>query len=91
MSISVQTERMLTDRFALLSIADVLGEQLGRRTKVDLGVVSDVQTTLRALIPLLRQKADGRHLDASFQHYRKARGGLDELAVGTPGRTPIHP
>lgn len=39
MSISVQTERMLTDRFALLSIADVLGEQLGRCTKADLGAV----------------------------------------------------
>jgi len=27
----------------------------------------------------------------SSRHYRKARTGLDELAVGKPGRRPIHP
>ena len=32
---------------------DVQGEQLGRRTKVDLGLVGDAKTTLRALLPRL--------------------------------------
>ena len=32
---------------------DVRGEQLGRRTKVDLGLVGDAKTTLRALLPIL--------------------------------------
>src|SRR4030095_10051622 len=30
---------------------DARGEQLGRRTKVDLGLVGDTKTTLRALLP----------------------------------------
>jgi len=70
---------------------DIRGEQLGRRTKVDAGVVGDIKTTLRALLPRLVQKTDGRHLDASLQHYQRARQGLDDLATGEAGRKPIHP
>jgi len=70
---------------------DIRGEQLGRRTKVDVGLVGDVKTTLGALLPQLVQKTEGEHLDASLQHYQKARRGLDELATGDSGRKPIHP
>jgi pyruvate dehydrogenase (quinone) len=70
---------------------DIRGEQLGRRTKVDYGLVGDTKTTLRALIPKLDQKEDDEHLKASLEHYQKARKGLDELATGKPGRKPIHP
>jgi pyruvate dehydrogenase (quinone) len=70
---------------------DVRGEQLGRRAKVDHGFVGDTQTTLRALLPLLEQKQDGKHLQAALEHYQKARQGLDELATGEPGQTPVHP
>ncbi len=70
---------------------DVRGEQLGRRAKVHVGLVGDVKTTLGALLPQLAQKTEGEHLDASLQHYQKARRGLDELATGDSGRTPIHP
>src|SRR6202045_3117498 len=37
---------------------DIRGEQLGRRTKVDYGFVGDTKTTLRALVPKLKQAAD---------------------------------
>jgi len=70
---------------------DLRGEQIGRRTKVDVGLVGDAKTTLGALLPRLKQKGDDRHLKASLEHYRKARKGLDDLASGEPGRTPIHP
>jgi pyruvate dehydrogenase (quinone) len=70
---------------------DLRGEQLGRRTKVDIGLVGDVKTTLTALAPRLKQKSDEKHLQDSLQHYQKARQGLDELASGEPGRKPIHP
>jgi pyruvate dehydrogenase (quinone) len=70
---------------------DLRGEQIGRRTHVDLGLLGNVKDTLSALLPLLDQKEDGGHLDLSVNHYRKARESLDELAVGEPGRTPIHP
>jgi thiamine pyrophosphate-dependent acetolactate synthase large subunit-like protein len=41
---------------------DIRGEQIGRRTKVDLGLVGDVHATLKALKPLLNQKSDKLHL-----------------------------
>jgi pyruvate dehydrogenase (quinone) len=71
---------------------DIRGEQIGKRTKVDLGLVGDVRETLVAVKPLLNQKSDDRgHLRASLDHYKKSREDLDSYAVGEPGRTPIHP
>ena len=70
---------------------DIRGEQIGRRTKVDLGVVGDVKTTLRALLPHLTEKTADQHLSASIQHYKKARAALDDLAVGETGQQSIHP
>ncbi len=70
---------------------DLRGEQLGRRTKVDHGLVGDTKTTLRALLPYLEQSTDEKHLQASLEHYQKARKGLDELATGEAGKKPIHP
>src|SRR5271168_3416882 len=70
---------------------DSRGEQIGRRTAVDLGLVGSVQDTLRALLPLVQQKTDGAHLEEAQAHYKKARKGLDELAGGEPGKKPIHP
>jgi len=70
---------------------DLRGEQIGRRTRVDIGLVGDVKTTLAALAPRLTPKSDSRHLERSLEHYRNARKGLDELASGESGRTPIHP
>jgi pyruvate dehydrogenase (quinone) len=71
---------------------DIRGEQIGRRTKVNLGLVGDIHDTLVALKPLIKQKSDDKgHLRASLDHYRKSREDLDSYAVGEPGRTPIHP
>src|ERR1700723_277080 len=70
---------------------DVRGEQLGRRCKVDFGFVGDTKATLRALLPKLEQNQYQAHLKESIDHYRKAREGLDKLASGDSGRTPIHP
>jgi pyruvate dehydrogenase (quinone) len=70
---------------------DIRGEQIGRRTKVDLGVVGDVKTTLRALLPGLVEKTSDIHLSTAVQNYRKARTVLDDLAVGETGEESIHP
>jgi pyruvate dehydrogenase (quinone) len=40
---------------------------------------------------LLKEKSNRTHLDQAVAHYRKARAGLDELAVGTPGKKLVHP
>jgi pyruvate dehydrogenase (quinone) len=70
---------------------DIRPENLGRRCKLDLGMVGDVGLTIEALLPLLKAKSERKHLDNALAHYRKAREGLDALAQGTPGRKPIHP
>ena len=70
---------------------DLRGEQIGRRTKVDLGLVGDVQATLQAVLPALQDKTDRNHLDSCLEHYRRARKGLDDLASGQTGKKPIHP
>ena len=70
---------------------DIRPENLGRRAKLDLGIVGDVGATISALLPNLTPKTSRGHLDDAVAHYKKARSGLDELAVGTPGRKPIHP
>ena len=73
---------------------DIRGEQIGRRTKVDLGLVGNVRETLTALIPLLKQKEQEKgnhHLKKSLDHYTEARKNLDAHAVGKTGQKSIHP
>ena len=70
---------------------DVRGEQIGRRTKVDLGLVGDVKATLAALIPQLSARSDEAHLGTSLKDYGEARKSLDDLATGESGQKPIHP
>ncbi len=70
---------------------DIRGEQIGRRTKVDLGLVGDIKSTITALLPQLDVKSDDAHLSASLKDYSEARKGLDDLAKGEAGEKPIHP
>jgi pyruvate dehydrogenase (quinone) len=70
---------------------DIRPENLGRRAKLELGIVGDVGATIAALLPNLTPKTSRGHLDAAVAHYKKARRGLDDLAVGTPGHKLIHP
>jgi len=69
---------------------DARGEQLGRRAKLDLGLIGDSKSTLSALIPRLRQNRNDEHLKTSLAHYREARKGLDDLTVNSKSG-PIHP
>ncbi len=70
---------------------DLRAEHIGRRAEVDLGVVGDVMTTITALLPLIKEKRDGTLLAQAREHYAKARKALDDLAVGKPGKRPLHP
>jgi len=76
---------------ARVAQVDIRPENLGRRCRLDLGLVGDVGATITALLPRLAARTDRTHLDDSLRHYREARRGLDDLATGTPGRKPIHP
>jgi pyruvate dehydrogenase (quinone) len=70
---------------------DSRGEQIGRRTRVDVALVGTVRDTIEALLPRLTPKAATEHLDQMRAHYKKARGRLDDLAVNDRNRTPMHP
>jgi pyruvate dehydrogenase (quinone) len=64
---------------------------LGKRTRLELGIVGDVAGTVRALLPRLKVKSDQHFLQSTRKHYAQARAGLDDLAKpSAPGR-PIHP
>jgi pyruvate dehydrogenase (quinone) len=76
---------------AKIAQIDIRPDNLGRRAKLDLGIVGDVGATITALLPKLETKTNRLHLDAALGHYKQVREGLDDLAVGTPGHKPIHP
>ncbi len=76
---------------ARIAQIDARGEQIGRRTRVDLAVVGDAAATLRALVPRLSRRTGDDHLRASLDHYRKARAELDGLAVPAPDGESLHP
>ena len=76
---------------AKVAQVDIRPHELGRRCRIDLGLVGDVKATIQALLPKLAAKDDRRWLDASLKHYAKAREGLDELAEPKPGSRLIHP
>ena len=75
---------------ARVAQVDLRPESLGRRCRIDLGLLGDVGATIDALLPRLEPKSDRAHLEDSLANYRKAREGLDDLAVGHPGRK-MHP
>lgn len=70
---------------------DIRGDQLGRRARLDLGLVGNVKDTATALLPLLERKRRRAHLDASLKHYAKARSKLDDLATPSKKGQPLHP
>lgn len=83
--------RQFIPEHATIVQVDIRGEQLGRRTPVDVGVVGDVGETAAALLPLIDEGRDAGHLDDSVKHYRKSRAQLDELAVDDGSDGPVHP
>ena len=70
---------------------DVRGEQLGRRTKVDVPLVGTVKDTAAALAAILPRQKKRKHLDGALAHYAKTRIKLDELATPSKGKAAIHP
>jgi pyruvate dehydrogenase (quinone) len=70
---------------------DLIPENLGRRTAIDIGLVGDVGATLAALIPRVNTGRDGSFLKSAIENYAESRKGLDDLANGKPGSGVIHP
>jgi pyruvate dehydrogenase (quinone) len=66
--------------------------RLGRRTRLELGVEGDVGATLRAVLPLLRQKTDRSFLDRMLRKHAEA---LEKVVSAYTARVeklrPVHP
>lgn len=76
---------------ATVAQIDIRAENLGRRTRLDLGLAGDVGETLRRLMPKLAARTDDTFLQKARAHYGASRRDLDALATGRPGVKPIHP
>src|ERR1700723_3220128 len=76
---------------ARIAQIDIRGENLGRRCRLDLGVIGDVREVLARLTERVSAKSDDSHLSAAISHYAKARKGLDDLAKEHSKHRPIHP
>ena len=70
---------------------DIRAEHLGRRSKLELGLVGDVKATAEALLPMLKPKKSDKHLKACLEKYRETRKSLDRHAEGNKNSRPIAP
>ena len=70
---------------------DIRGEHIGRRVRVEVGLVGTVRDTIAALLPHLMTSRDASHLGRMQTHYRRTRERLDGLATNRGERGPIHP
>jgi pyruvate dehydrogenase (quinone) len=75
---------------ARIAQVDIRGESLGKRCRLELGVIGDVKETLRLLEPELKQSTDSSHLTTAVAHYKSARAELDSVTEGSRHK-PIHP
>jgi pyruvate dehydrogenase (quinone) len=83
--------RFLPDDVRIAQV-DVRPEHLGRRCKLDLAVWGDARETVRALLPLVREKQDRRFLDRMLKRHAEAlEGAVTAYTRGVERHLPIHP
>src|SRR5580693_6425455 len=70
---------------------DVNPKHLGRRTALDLGLLGDVQATVAALLPKVREKNDTSFLDKHVAKTREFDELLSHYVDKGPGIKPIRP
>jgi pyruvate dehydrogenase (quinone) len=70
---------------------DLKAKHLGRRTPIELGLVGDIKDTVAALLPLVREKSNGGHLERAQTATRKWHESLAEYVDRGPSLAPIRP
>ncbi len=70
---------------------DTNPKHLGRRTALDLGLVGDVQATVAAVLPKIREKNDSSFLEKHLAHTREFDELLNHYVEKGPGIKPIRP
>src|ERR1700749_4171646 len=76
---------------AKIAQVDIRGENLGRRCRLELGVIGDVADVLARVTPRLAAHDDGAFFGTAVADYGKARAGLDSFANSRSKHRPIHP
>jgi pyruvate dehydrogenase (quinone) len=70
---------------------DTNAKHLGRRTPLDLGLVGDVQATVAAVLPKIREKNETSFLEKHLAHTREFDELLSHYVNKGPGIKPIRP
>ena len=70
---------------------DIRAEHLGRRSRLELGLMGDVKATLEELVPLLKQKKNDKHLKACLEKTRETRKSLERAGEASPKSGPLAP
>ncbi len=70
---------------------DIRAEHIGKRTKIDFGVVGDTATTIKSLLKLLKEKEDSSFLDKAVKAYKKSRADLDVYVKNVSCQEKPHP
>ena len=70
---------------------DSRAEHLGRRCKLELGLVGDTRTTIKSLLPLIKPKKSSRHLKLCREKYEETANSLEQHARTTKPGQPLHP
>ena len=83
--------RQFYPEHARIAQVDLRGENLGRRCRLDLGVIGDVGEVLAAIEGGVSTREDDGHLRTARAHYARARKDLDSLANESSTHRPIHP
>ena len=67
---------------------DIRADHLGRRSRLELGLMGDVKTTLEALLPMLKPKKNDKHLKTCQKKYQES---LDRRADRNGNSRPLAP
>jgi pyruvate dehydrogenase (quinone) len=70
---------------------DIRVDNLGRRSKLDLGLWGDVGETIRGLLPMIEAKSDRSFLDAMVGKHKEALRRLNVYVDHIGKQTPMHP
>ncbi len=70
---------------------DIRPERIGRRARVELGLAGDVKDTIRALLPMLEKRNNGRFLHRQLKIYRELRERMNTIAEKRGGPCTIAP
>jgi pyruvate dehydrogenase (quinone) len=70
---------------------DIRAEHLGRRSRLELGLMGDTKATLAELLPLLKQKKSDKHLKACLDRSRETQKSLARKSEANTRSEPLAP